>query len=86
MKTFERRIQVLGRFAVGLGIGLALTSAYVIVVNGRAFEEAKPLEVIRLDPIVVTISNERFAELRAEAVGAEPKLHLYDRGAQRVDA
>ena len=68
MDKMDGWVAGVGRFVFGLGIGLALTSAYVIV-SGRpdVLGTSKPeAEVVRLDPVVVTISAERFAELRAE--------------------
>ena len=69
MRTIDHLLHGLGRFVFGLGVGLALTAALVIVANGPALEgtNAKPVDVIRLDPVTVTISAERFAAVRDEA-------------------
>ena len=69
MKTIETIMQNVGRCVVGLGSALALVSAVVITSNGPALgnaQAARPVEVVRLDPVVVTISTERFAAIRAE--------------------
>ena len=67
MNTIDHILRGLGRFVFGLGVGLALTSAVVIVANGPAFEarDVRPADVIRLDPVIVTISAERFNAERA---------------------
>lgn len=71
MKTIERIVHLVGRFAVGLGIGVALVSAFVIVTTdtGGEARHAKPAEIIHLDPIVVTISAERYAAIESELHG-----------------
>ena len=72
MKTIERVIHAIGRFAVGLGSVLALVCTFVIVTSDHALgltEVTQPAEVVRLDPVVVTISAERFDAIRAEAQG-----------------
>lgn len=68
MKTIERLIHLVGRFAVGLGIGVALVSAFVIVTTdiGGEVRRPQPDEIVHLDPIVVTISAERYAAIAAE--------------------
>ena len=75
MKALERFIHALARFAVGFGSGLALVCTFVVVTTDVGLGPAKvaPVEVIRLDPVVVTISAERFAAIRAEAT-AEPVI------------
>ncbi len=69
MRTIDHLLRGLGRFVFGLGVGLALTAALVIVANGPALEakDARPVDVIRLDPVIVTISAARFDALRGEA-------------------
>ena len=71
MKAFERIIHLVGRFAVGLGIGVALVSAFVIVTTdiGGEARRPQPTEIVHLDPIVVTISAERFAAIASELHG-----------------
>jgi len=68
MRTIDHLLRGLGRFVFGLGAGLALTAALVIVANGPALEakDVKPSDVIRLDPVTVTITAERFDALRGE--------------------
>ncbi|MEO8935490.1 MAG: hypothetical protein ABI277_01610 [Burkholderiaceae bacterium] len=72
MKTIERIIHTVGRFAVGVGSGIALMCAYVIVttdIDPGPSTVARPPEVIRLDPVVVTISTDRYVAIRAEIAG-----------------
>ncbi len=68
MSIIDRSIETVGRFAVGLGTALALVCAFVIVETdpekGGA-TVAATAEVVRLDPVVVTISANRYAELQA---------------------
>ena len=68
MKTLQRLIDLVSRFAVGLGSALALVCAVVIVSSGPTLgpEAVVHADVVRLDPVVVTISSERFAQIRAE--------------------
>jgi hypothetical protein len=85
MKTIERIIHSISRFVFGLGVGLALTSAYVIVASGPDLLGAKaPAEVVRLDPVEVTISAERFKEIRAEAEPPTKVVHVFGKGPQQV--
>ena len=68
MKALERFIHALARFTVGFGSGLALVCTFVVVTTDVGLGPAKVApEVIRLDPVIVTISAERFAAIRAEA-------------------
>jgi hypothetical protein len=70
MKTFGRIIHTVGRFAVGFGSGIALMCAYVIVTTDIGLGPSKtatPADAIRLDPVVVTISSDRYDAIRAEA-------------------
>ena len=75
MKTIGRFVHLVGRFAVGVGIGVALVSAFVIVTTdiGGEARRAKPAEIVHLDPIVVTISAERYAATASELQDG-PKL------------
>ena len=68
MKALQRLIDLVSRFAVGLGSVLALVCAVVIVSSGPSLgpETVVHADVVRLDPVVVTISSERFAQIRAE--------------------
>ncbi len=71
MNIVERLATVVARFVVGFGIGLALVCAVVIVTTRPALEPAtvaRPVEVIRLDPVSVTISAERFQAIRAQMI------------------
>lgn len=79
MNRIDQLLRGLGRFVFGLGVGLALTSAAVIVVNAPAIEarDVRPADVIRLDPVVITMSAERFDAERdgtppPEAVAVRP--------------
>jgi hypothetical protein len=90
MKRIEERIERFvagaGRFVFGLGIGVALTSVYVIVSSAPDLLSGRPTpaDIVRLDPVVVTISAERFAEIHAEAdVPAKP-AHVYGAGPRQV--
>ena len=68
MSLIDRTIHAVGRFAVGFGTALALVCAVVIVTTGPRLDApsaAAPAEVIRLDPVVVTISASRYAELQS---------------------
>ena len=79
-------IRGLGRFVFGLGVGLALTSAVVIVANGPALEarEVRPADVIRLDPVIVTMSAERFnAERGGEPLPTTAAVRPFE--AHRID-
>ena len=72
MKTIERIIHTISRFAFGLGLVLALVCAFVIVTSDHALDSTQveqPAEVVRLDPVIVTISAERFDAIRAEMGG-----------------
>jgi hypothetical protein len=85
MKTIERIIHSISRFVFGLGVGLALTSAYVIVASGPDLLGAKvPTEVVHLDPVEVKISAERFKEIRAEAEPPTKIVHVFGKGPQQV--
>lgn len=87
MKTIERIIRTVGRFAVGFGTGLALVCAVVIVRTDIGLgppRVAKPAEAIRLDPVVVTITAERFDALQAESRGATKLAGLVRRHAGEV--
>jgi hypothetical protein len=86
MKTKESFVYSVGRFVFGLGIGFALTSAYVIVASGPDLLTGKPAasDVIHLDPVVVTISSKRFDEIYAEAELPAKKMHVYGAGALQV--
>ncbi len=67
MKTIDLVMQNVGRIAVGLGSALALVCAMVIVTSGPALGSAEAAtQVVRLEPVVVTVSTERFAAIRAE--------------------
>ena len=69
-------LNTVGRIAVGLGSATALAAATAVVVahgaSGLRTERiAGRPDVVRLEPVVVTISAERFAAIRAES---EPVL------------
>ena len=80
MKTIEEVLATFGRFAVGLAIGIALTSAYVIATE--AGSEGQPSAgAMAADSLRAT-----GADTGGEAGGSAPpdRLHVYGRGAQRV--
>lgn len=60
-------IQRISRFAFILGIVLAVSSTAVIVHAAPNLLSTTPAEVVRLDPVTVTISAAHFDEIRAEA-------------------
>ena len=82
MKAFERFIGSAGRFAVGFGSGLALVCAFVIVTTdlGDAPKAVRPEDIVHLDPVVVTISADRFAELRAQMSGVPVLVRTREHG------
>jgi hypothetical protein len=85
MKTIETIFYVVGRFAVGFGSGLALVCAFVIVTTDIGLGTPKavqPAEVVHLDPVVVTISSERYEAMRQEAQGVPVLVETPDRGAR----
>lgn len=55
---------MIGRLAIAVGTGFALACA--IASHGPSIA---PQDVVRLDPVVVTISKVRFDAIRAEAQG-----------------
>ncbi len=83
MKAVERIIHRVGRFAVGLGIGIALVSAFVIVTTdiGAEARRPQPAEIVHLDPVVVTISAERYAAIAAELNGRPALARTPNQGA-----
>ncbi len=85
MKKIDSMLHSLGRFVFGMGLGVALTSTYVIVTGAPDLLAPVPaVEVVRLDPVVVTISRERFDAIYAESEPAKEAVHAYGRGPQRV--
>ena len=85
MKTIERIMRVIGHLAVGLGSALALVCVFVVVTSDHALDPtqvARPAEVVRLDPVVVTISTARFDAIRAEARGPSMLVRTPDRKAK----
>ncbi len=85
MRTIDNLLHNLGRFVFGMGLGVALTSTYVIVTGAPDLLAPMPaVEVVRLDPITVTISRERFDAIYAASEPATEAVHVYGRGPQRV--
>jgi hypothetical protein len=86
MDRMESLIYSMSRFVFGLGIGLAVTSAYVIVSSGPDLLAPKmaTADVVRLDPIIVRIAPERFDAIRDEPEGPPPSKHVYGAGPQSV--
>ncbi len=74
MKAIERIIHRVARFAVGFGIGLALVCTFVIVTTDIGPDTRRSKPVVHLDPVVVTISAERFAAIASALRGAPPAL------------
>ncbi len=87
MEKMESFIYSMSRFVFGLGVGLALTSAYVIVTGAPDLMVTRPAggDVVLLEPVVVTISAARFDAIRAEAEPAGKTLHLFGKGPQQVE-
>jgi hypothetical protein len=82
MKAFEQFIRSAGRFAVGFGSGLALVCAFVIVTTdlGDQPKVVRPADIVHLDPVVVTISADRFAELQAQIHGVPVLVRTLEHG------
>lgn len=84
MKALEKIIHTIGRFAFGIGLGIALVCAYVIVSNAPALDAtpvARPADIVRLDPVVVSIPAERFDAIRAEEGSASMLVRTPERKA-----
>ena len=84
MRIIERVIETVGRFVVGLCIGLALVCAFVIVTTDPRLDvpaTAAAVEVIRLDPVVVTISADRYDELQAASRAPSAIVRIAEHGA-----
>lgn len=85
MKTLHHLLHTLGRFAVGFGIGLALVCASVIVTTDIGLGPPKQrVDAIRLEPVVVTISAERFSAIRADLAGVPVLVRTPMAGAGEV--
>lgn len=87
MKAHEKLIRIIGRFAVGVGSALAVVCVVAIVSSAPALgptQAVQPAEVIRLDPVIVTIAAERFDAIRAELDGPSRQVHVYGGGPQPV--
>jgi len=70
MKTYHQLIALAGRFAVGIATLVAVACVVVIVSNGGALAPRasdRVVDAVQLEPIVVTISFERFAAIHAGA-------------------
>ncbi len=87
MKALEKIIHTIGRYAVVIGAALATVCVVVIVSSPRTLDPAKaapPAEVIRLDPVTVTISADRFYAIQAEEQGSSRLVHVFGGGPKRV--
>jgi len=85
MKLIQRIVHTASRFVFGLGVGVALTSAFVIVTSGSAlYTDKAPPAVVRLDPVTVTISADAFEAARAEADLPPALVHFFGRGPSPV--
>jgi hypothetical protein len=86
MERMESFIHGIGRFVFGLGVGLALTSVYVIVTSAPDLMATRTGagDVVLLEPVVVTISAARFDAIRTEAAPASRPVHLFGRGPQQI--
>ncbi len=67
-KTLNTLMHRAGRLTFAFGTCVALACAVAIIkVAPAGIENAKPAtEVVRLEPVVVTISKDRYAAVRAE--------------------
>ena len=83
MKAFERPIETVGYFVVGFASGLALVCAFVIVTTdlGTSPKAVRLADIVHLDSVVVTISADRFAEIRAELDGVPVLVRMPEHGA-----
>ena len=83
MDRMEGFLYSMSRFVFGLGIGLALTSAYVIVTSQADLlgPRAAAADVVKLDPIVVTIPAAQFDAIRTEAEPPSTMVHVFGAGA-----
>ncbi len=88
MDKMESFIYSVSRFVFGLGIGLALTSVYVIVSSGPDLLGPRQAgaDIVRLEPVIVTISAERFAAIESQALQAQAAAttHVYGSGPLKV--
>jgi hypothetical protein len=85
MKAIHSLIHGAARFVFGLGIGLALTATYVIVSSKPdLLAPEATAEVVRLDPVIVTGSAEKFAELSGKETLPRRIAHVFGKGPQRV--
>ena len=79
--TLGNVMTFVGSVAVGCGAAIAIASAAAVTHEAPSLrskpmqrtQQPAPAEVIRLAPVVVTISNERFEALRNAGTG-ESKL------------
>ena len=70
MKTYHQLQALAARFAVGIATLVALACVAVIVSNGAALAPRasdRVVDVVQLEPVVVTISFQRFAAIHADA-------------------
>ncbi len=87
MKALERISHTIGRYAVVVGSALAVACVVAIVSSPRAIEPAQvdqPAEVVRLDPVIVTISAERFDAIHAETSGSSMLVHVFGGGPKQM--
>ncbi len=83
MKTIEKTLRAIGCFVVGMGIGFAATSAYVIA-STPAPEVARivpPADQARYEP---SSGRAPSGAGVAEEAGPPGQVHFFGRGAQRV--
>ena len=87
MKAYEKFIHTLGRFAVGIGVALGVACAVVIVSSPPAIERTQAIQpgaMVRLDPVIVTISAQRFDAIRAESRDSTMLAHVFGGGPKQV--
>ena len=71
--TTPTTLSAVGRWSVALGTTLALACAIAFAYGApglRSMHSIGAPDIVRLDPVVVTISKDRFDAIRAEAQGA----------------
>jgi hypothetical protein len=85
MELKDRLIADVGRFVFGLGIGIALTSAYVVVTSAPdLLGTPVAADVVRLDPVIVTASKQHVDAVRDEADEPAPRKHVFGAGPKQV--
>ena len=79
--TLHTRLDGTARFAVALGTVVALACAVAIIeVAPNGIENTKQAtEIVRLEPVVVTVSNAQYEAVRAEAQRPSMFVRLFSK-------